>query len=74
MGITLVRRNLSCAQASTSVSTSSHQNLDNQPYLTFHGVFYTLTFDGGGLILATLFLSVKTIEKVDFWDFFFFAL
>ena len=36
--------------------------------LTFDGVFFTFIFNegGGGLILSTLFLFVKTIEKVSF--------
>ena len=34
--------------------------------LLMMGVF-TLIFDGGGLILSTLFPFVKTIEKVNFW-------
>ena len=34
--------------------------------LTFDGLFFTLIFDGGGLILSTLFQFVKTIEKVIF--------
>ena len=34
--------------------------------LTFDGVFFTFLFDGGGLILSTLFPFVKTIEKVFF--------
>ena len=39
--------------------------------LSFDGVFFTLSFDGqwgggGGLILSTIFLLVKTIEKIFF--------
>ena len=35
--------------------------------LTFDGVFFTLSLNGGGwgLILSTLLLLVKTIEKVE---------
>ena len=37
--------------------------------LTFDGVFFTLMFDGGGgVILSTLFLPVKTIKKVIFFE------
>ena len=35
---------------------------------TFDGVFFTLIFDGGGLILSPLFSFVKPIEKVNFWN------
>ena len=38
--------------------------------LTVDGVFFTLILYGGGLILSTLFLFVRTIEKVNFWHFF----
>ena len=38
--------------------------------LTFDGVFFSLIYDGGGLILSTLFQIVKIIEKANFWDFF----
>ena len=38
--------------------------------LTFAEEFFTLLFDGGGLILSTLFSFVKTIEKIWFLGFF----
>ena len=31
-------------------------------------MFFTLIFDGGGLILSNLFSFVKKIEKVNFWE------
>ena len=39
--------------------------------LTSDGVFFTLIFDGGGLIQSSLFSFVKRIEKVNLLDYFF---
>ena len=44
--------------------------ISDSPSPIFDKVFFTLILDGGGLNLSTVFSFVKTVEKVNFLDFF----